>query len=324
MKFSITLVLAALSMVSQAREKKDLPAKKDLPVVGKTFGKQSSVQGIRHEFLITGHVTCLIGEDDKVIWTVPSHSRDGFVLRNGHILFSSGKEALEYTRDGKVVFRYQLDPSNRELGTAVRLPSGKTLLVERGNNPRLIEVDAAGKIVSETPLQPDSDNAHMQTRMARKLPNGNYLVPHLLAFAVKEYRPDGTVVNTISTDRGEWGGRDAHTWPFTAIRLDNGNTYVNLTHGNRIAEFDSAGKVVWSVDNKDVGNRLADPCGGQRLENGNTVICSYGQKDPEMPKIFEITPDKNVVWEYHHPHLTGIHEVHVVKTNGKAIGRSLK
>ncbi|GIT38773.1 MAG: hypothetical protein Ct9H300mP7_6940 [Verrucomicrobiota bacterium] len=37
----------------------------------------------------------------------------------------------------------------------------------------------------------------MQTRMARKLPNGNYLVPHLLAFKVKEYKPDGTVVNEI-------------------------------------------------------------------------------------------------------------------------------
>ena len=30
--------------------------------------------------------------------------------------------------------------------------------------------------------------------MARKLPNGNYLVPHLLAFKVKEYTPEGKVV----------------------------------------------------------------------------------------------------------------------------------
>jgi hypothetical protein len=31
----------------------------------------------------------------------------------------------------------------------------------------------------------------MQTRMARQLRSGNYLVPHLLAFAIKEYSTDG-------------------------------------------------------------------------------------------------------------------------------------
>ncbi|MFK5921406.1 MAG: hypothetical protein QM496_04460 [Verrucomicrobiota bacterium] len=318
MKSLITFALVALAFTSSAQQEKAVP------VVGETYGKQSSSLGIQHEFLITGRVTALIGEDDKVIWTAPHRSRDGFVLGNGNILFSTGKEALEYTREGKVVFRYKLDPVNKELGTAVRLSSGRTLLVERGLKPRLIEVDSAGKIVSETPLKPDTDNAHMQTRMARKLESGNYLVPHLLGFAVKEYQPDGTVVKTFRTDLEKWGGRDAHTWPFTAVRLDNGNTYVNLTHGNRIVEFDADGKVVWYVDNKDVGGRFADPCGGQRLENGNTVICVYGQKKADMPKVFEITADKKVVWEYHHPRLTGIHEIHVVKTNGKSVKRALK
>ena len=52
------------------------------------------------------------------------------------------------------------------------------------------------------PLKPETKNGHMQTRMVRrKLPNGNYeIVPHLLAFAVKEYKPDGTVVRTIRTE----------------------------------------------------------------------------------------------------------------------------
>jgi hypothetical protein len=208
---------------------------------------------------------------------------------------------------------------NKELGTALRLSDGNTLVVERGVKPRLLEITREGDIAVEVPLLPETDNAHMQTRMARKLPNGNYLVPHLLAFKVKEYQPDGKVVREIKTDLEELGGREKRNWPFTAIRLENGNTLVNLTNGNKTVEFDSDGKVAWKVTNEDVAGRFADPCGGQRLANGNTVICSYGQKDPKKPKLFEITPDKKVVWEFFHPKARA-HEVHVLTTNGKPEG----
>jgi len=41
-------------------------------------------------------------------------------------------------------------------------------------------VDRTGKVVVEFPLQCQNANAHMESRMARKLANGNYLVPQLL------------------------------------------------------------------------------------------------------------------------------------------------
>lgn len=80
-----------------------------------------------------------------------------------------------------------------------------------------------------------------------------------------------------------------------------------------------AANLSWKVTNDDVGDRFADPCGGQRLANGNTIICSYGQKNPNKPMLFEITPDKKVVWEFFHPKVRA-HEVHVLKTNGKPEG----
>ena len=227
-------------------------------------------------------------------------------------------EAREYTRKGKVVFRYKLSPDNTELGTAVRLDNGNTLVVERGKMPRLLEISPKGKVSLEIPLQPDTDNLHMQTRMARKLANGNYLVPHLLGFAVKEYDARGKVLRTIKTDLKALGGKKAENWPFTAIQLANGNTLVNLTHGGKTIEFDADGNIAWRVDSKDVGNRLVDPCGGQRLVNGNTVICAYGQTKPELAKILELDAKKQVVWEYINPKLRGIHEIHVLTTNGKA------
>jgi hypothetical protein len=176
-----------------------------------------------------------------------------------------------------------------------------------------------GSVAVTVPLKPDTTNGHMQTRMARKLPNGNYIVPHLLAFAVKEYKPDGTVVRTIRTDLEELGGRKARNWPFTAIQLKGGNLLVNLTNGNKTVEFDPSGNVAWRVDNSHVDGRFADPCGGQRLANGNTLICSYGQRKGDMPKLFEVTRDKKVVWEYFNPAVKA-HEVHVISTNGKPEG----
>ena len=286
---------------------------------GPSFGRQTSATGIKHSFLIAGTITAIVGEDGQVKWQTEGRARDGFVLKNGNVLVSVANTAKEITPQGEVIWSYKLAAENKELGTAVRLDNGNTLVVERGIKPRLLEVTKDGGIAVEVPLKPETENAHMQTRMARKLPNGNYLVPHLLAFKVNEYRPDGSIIRTLKTDLEELGGRAAENWPFTAIRLENGRTLVNLTHGNKTVEFDATGEVVWKVSNDDVGGRFADPCGGQRLANGNTVICSYGQRNADMPKLFEITPDKKVVWEFFHPKVKA-HEVHVLTTNGRKEG----
>ncbi len=297
----------------------------DKPVVGEAFGEQRcrGEEEVRHSFLITGQSTALLDEKSVVTWTLPGKSRDGMVLPNGNVLLSTDNEAQEHDAKQGIVWRYAMDPVNKELGTVFRLENGNTLVVERGSKPRLLEVTAEGDIAVEVPLQPETDNAHMQTRMARKLPSGNYLVPHLLAFKVKEYSPDGKVVRTIITDLEELGGRKSEPWPFTAIRLKNENTLVTLTHSNQVVEFDKAGAVTWRASNQEVGNRFADPCGAQRLPNGNTVICSYGQKNPKMPKLLEIDESLNTVWEWYHP-TARAHEVHVTTTNGKSVGAPLK
>jgi hypothetical protein len=310
MKSTLPLLLAfALSFFSFAKNETSTPI----------FGKQVSQSGIKHSFLICGNRTVLLNENSEIIWQTEGYGRDGFVLPNGHILVSVGNVAKEITREGEIVWSYKLSKGNKELGSCVRLQNGNTLVVERGVKPQLLEISTTGSIAVTVPLKPETTNAHMQTRMARKLANGNYIVPHLLAFAVKEYKPDGTVVRTIKTDLPELGGRKERNWPFTAIQVNGGNLLVNLTNGNKTVEFDSVGKVAWRVDNTNVENRLADPCGGQRLANGNTIICSYGQKKGGMPKLFEVNRNKKVVWEYFNPAVRA-HEVHVITTNGEVEG----
>ncbi len=297
MRFSITaLVAVALAVV---------PA-------------QARCDEIRHSFFVAGpQFTGIIDENGNEIWNSGrAAARDGFVLSDGNVLIAWGDVVQELTRSNEVVFEYRLSPDNQEIGTAQRLENGNTLITELGAKPRLLEVSAGGKIVVDCPLQPETDNGHMQTRMARKLPNGNYIVPHLLAFKVKEYTPEGRVVREIATDLQELGGRDAENWPFTAILLGNENLLVNLTHGNKTVEFDPAGKVVWKVSNDDFDRKpFDDSCGGQRLPNGNTVITSYHAK--EGIKLTEVTPDKKIVWTYEGPHQA--HHFQILTTNGTPV-----
>lgn len=284
-----------------------------------------AAEPVRHSFFIAGPTfTGVIDEQGQESWNAGRPAaRDGFVLPNGNFLIAWTNEAVELTREWEIVFRYAKSADNREIGTVQRLASGHTLITELGKRPRLLEVAPTGEVVVDVPLIPETDNAHMQTRMARKLASGNYLVPHLLAFKLKEYTPSGKVVKEYSTDLESLGGRAAENWPFTAIRLANGHTLVNLTHGNKTVELDAAGQVVWQVSNDDFPKErpFADPCGAQRLPNGNTVIASYGSKG-EL-KAFEVTRDKQIVWRYMGPHR--VHELHVLTTNGHPIdGEPLK
>ena len=75
--------------------------------------QQISDQGIRHSFLVCGNVTALFDEDSKIIWQTEGGSRDGYVLPNGNILFSTGKEAREHTRSNQLVWSYKLHSDNK-------------------------------------------------------------------------------------------------------------------------------------------------------------------------------------------------------------------
>ncbi len=278
---------------------------------------QVQPQPIRHAVLIAGGFTGIIDEEGREVWSTEGNSKDALRLDNGHLLITWQDKVVEFDNEKKECWKYERDANDAELVSAWRLPEGRTLIVVLGNQPRLIEVDTAGSIVHQITVDPEqTDNSHMQTRMARKLANGNYLVPHLLGFSVREYTPAGAVVADFHTDTESFGGPDQKNWPFTAIRLENGNTLVGCTYGNRVVEFNSTGEVVWQVTNDDVGGLIKDACGVQRLPNGNTVITAYGQREPDAVKLFEVTPDKKVVWTYSGHYA---HHFQVLTTNGEPL-----
>lgn len=286
-----------------------------------------SAQEVTHSFLACGQKTYLMGADGKATWTYPAATRDGYVLGDGTIILTLSK-SKQY-KCGAVV---KIGPdktetllwkgTQSEVNSAHPTPEGNLVITEAGNNPRLVEITPDGKIVLEFPLACQKQNHHMQTRMARKLPDGTYLAPHLLDFAVFHYDRDGKVLSKLDTTVPGDSDHKIHTWPFTAIRHGDGHTLVCCTHGNRVVDFDSDGNIVWTLSNDDLpGDWLQDPCGGQVLPGGNIVITSYaaGRVDPSAPKMFEVTPDKKVVWSYADGQKVGIHHFQVISTNGKKL-----
>ncbi len=283
---------------------------------------------ITHSFLATGAKTFIWqvdagAKEGRIAWQYPASTREGWVLPGGNLLLAVSKggvypggAAVEVTRDNKVVWEYK--GTQEELNSVQRTAEGTYVVTESGKAPRLLEIDTAGKTVVEFPLQCQSGNAHMETRMARKLADGTYLVPHLLDFAVKQYDRTGKVLAVIDTTVPGDTGHKTESWPFTAIRLANGNTLVGLTHSNTVAEFDPTGKRVWELTNEQTGGIIRDACGVQRLPNGNTIVNSYSA-GANQPKLFEVTPEKKIVWTYAPPEGGGIHHMHIIDTNGEAL-----
>jgi hypothetical protein len=282
------------------------------------FGK------ISHAFLGLGKANkaVIVGEDGEVEWKMDFPCSDGWVLPSGNVLlaiyptrdFPKGGVVEVDRKTKKIVFSYK--GQQGEISTAQALPGDKFLVAELGPEPRAIIINRKGDILKTTPLACQKKNTHMQTRMLRILPNGNYIAPHLLDFAVKEYdSKTGKVLRTFPTDDR---GRQKRDWPFTAIRLKNGNTLIGCTNGNRIIEVDDKSKIIWSVTNEDIGEKLFDDaCGAQRLPNGNTVITSYHAKGNSV-KLFEVTRDKKVVWRYSGMN-AGFHHFQILTTNGKPL-----
>ncbi|MFG0265678.1 MAG: hypothetical protein ACF8AM_11100 [Rhodopirellula sp. JB055] len=268
-----------------------------------------------------------MGEDGKASWTYPSATRDGYVLKDGTMILTLNKS--KRYRGGAVV---QIAPDGKETliwkGTQSEVNSthptaeGTFVITEAGKQPRLLELSSTGEVILEFPLACQKKNHHMQSRMARKLADGTYLVPHLLDFAVFHYDRNGEILGKLDTTVPGDAEHAIHSWPFTAIRHGDGQTLVTFTNGNRVVDFDADGKVIWTLTNEDLpGEWLQDPCGAQVLPNGNVVITSYagGRADVDAPKLMEVTRDKQVVWTYRDGQKVGVHHFQLLTTNGEEI-----
>jgi Mal s 1 allergenic protein-like len=253
----------------------------------------------------------IVGERGVAEWEVPDpcEVHDLALLPNGNLLFPTGRTTIvEMTLAKQVVWQHVSKPKAGydgpvEIHGFQRLANGLTMIAESGNC-RIIEVDRDDRIVLEIPLHVEKPNSHRDTRLVRKLDNGNYLVCHEGDGAVREYDPTGKVVWSYTLDlagrpRTEGHGPEGHgTEVFGAIRLPNRHTIIACGNGNRVIEVTPAGKVVWSIEQHELpGITLAWVTTLQLLPNGHLVIGNT-HAGPANPQLIEVTRDKKVVWTF--------------------------
>ena len=240
----------------------------------------------------------LVNQRGDIEWQRPIRNiHDASRLPNGNVLFQTDwTEIVEISPQGQVVWKYNAarpndqneKPRRVEVHAFQRMDNGRTMIAESGP-ARIIEIESDGTIHKQIPLQIEHPHAHTDTRLARKLDSGNYLVAHEGDNkVVREYDGDGTVVWECKTG----------TKVYSAIRLKNGNTLIGTGDGHRVIEVNAAGQTVWSVEEKELPNiTLAWVTMVDRLSNGNTLIvnCHGGE---ENPQIIEIDAKKQIVWTF--------------------------
>ncbi len=249
----------------------------------------------------------------------------------------AGGRLIEVDWDGHVVWEYEDPYMHHDFH---RLPNGNTMTLRWVPTPADIaarvkggipgterdgfiwadsfrEITPEGKVVWEwlgyEHLDPETDcicplcgrGEWTHTNTCFVLPDGNILTSFLRLNTI-------AIIDKATGDfKWRWGpGQLAHQ--HDPSMLDNGNILVfdNGSHRpdrpgvpgmhgfSRVVEVDPrSNNIVWEY--ADESRLCFNACfisGCQRLPNGNTLIC-----EGPMGRFFEVTPDKELVWEYVSP-----------------------
>jgi outer membrane protein assembly factor BamB len=267
---------------------------------------------VSHRVLLQGNDRlAVLDRRGEIEWEMPwGGIHDLQRLPNGHVLVQQGGNHLaEIDLSTKqVVWTYASDTQNGNQGKRVEVHSfvpldNDRLLIAESGPSRLIEIDRAGTLLHEQPLAVRQPDAHRDTRLVRRLANGNVLVCHEGDGCVREYDHAGKVVWEFAVPmfgneaKGGHGPEAFGNQVFCALRLPSGNTLVATGNGHSVLEVDPSGRIVWELHQKDLpGIVLAWVTTLEVLPNGHYVLgnCHAG---PGQPVLIEIDPKtKQVVW----------------------------
>lgn len=275
----------------------------------------ASIADAAHKVIMNGKgKLAVVTADGKVEWEMPwGGIHDIHVLPNGHIMVQERmRKIVEIDpKTKKVVWSYDADNSNGNKGKRIEvhafqpLDNDRIMIAESGAG-RIIEIDRSGKIHHEVTLKINDPHPHRDTRLVRKIANGNYLVCHEGDGVLREYDgKSGKLVWEFEVPlfgqerKGGHGPEAFGNQLFAAVRLKNGNTLIATGNGHSVLEVTPEKKVVWRLQQKELpGITFAWVTTLEVLPNGNYVIgnCHAG---PDNPLLVEIEPkSKKVVWQF--------------------------
>jgi outer membrane protein assembly factor BamB len=268
----------------------------------------------QHRLALQGNgKLAIVDRDGKLEWEMKwGGIHDVHVLPSGNLMVQQGpaKVAEIDVKKKEVVWSYDSAKANGNEGKRIEvhafqpLADGNVMIAESGAQ-RIIEVDRSGKLLREVKLKVDRPNAHTDTRLARKLESGNYLVCHEGDGVVREYDATGKIVWEYDVPlfgREAKGGHGPDSWGdkcFAAVRLANGNTLIATGNGHSVLEVSPEKEIVWKVEQRDLpGITLAWVTTLEVLKNGNYLIgnCHAGKGQPQLIELEPKT--KKVVWTF--------------------------
>jgi hypothetical protein len=252
-----------------------------------------SATGITHTFLahspVQGKVYKIAANGDIAgVYTVGTKGEDSWLLPDGRLLasYNGGVREID-TASGAITWEYKAGPGV-EVHSCQPLPDDRVLICECGSK-RLFEINHDLTVAHEIHLA-STQPTHKQFRLARKTDAGTYLVAYGSDAVVRELDADGKILKTFAPPPRKNGGVNG------GFRLPNGNTLVTGGYGLEVYEFDRDAHIVWTLKQTDLpaGFKLHYMGTAQRLSNGDTVLSNFQGE----PSVFEVTPDKRVVWQY--------------------------
>lgn len=269
-----------------------------------------------HRILLQGREQlAIVDAEGKIEWQMPwGGVHDLHLLRDGHILVQQGAAKIAEIDPATkaVVWSYDSATQNGNAGKRVEvhafqpLDDGRLMIAESGV-ARIIEIDRQGTLLKEIKLKINHPHPHTDTRLARKLAGGNYLVCHERDGTVREY--DGTLGEIVWEyevplfGRQPVGGHGPEAFGnkcFAAVRLSGGNTLISTGNGHSVLEVTPDKKIIWQIGQHDLpGITLAWVTALEVLANGHYLIgnCHAGADNPQLIELDPRT--KQVIWTFH-------------------------
>ncbi len=231
---------------------------------------------------------------------------DAELLSNGNILIVLSRTGLyEIDRNGNTVWQH-LDPDCSH--DADRLTNGNTIYIfgnaDTKDDATVKEVDAQGNLVwswlgkdhyDTAPYNQVSYQGWMHNNAVTRMQNGNTLISIRNFDLTIEVNPQGTPV---------WEFQWQDLYPATNFpgfyphepELHTDNTLMvclQVESPYEIVEINRAtGQPTWEYHR----DNLRTTRDGDRLPNGNVLIVGV-MTDIDESVIFEVTPDKEIVWQ---------------------------
>ena len=237
-----------------------------------------------------------IDKNSNLIWENKCRAHhDIYVDKNGDIYTLTKKRSKPH-------YNPDMNDTNVEDFITVLSPDGETkkkvsLLdcLHKSNYFPLLDIDTGGDIFHTNALQIiDGLNSDASPILKNRLILISLRHLHMIALV------------DLESERFTWALTGMWKYQHDPVLLDNGNILVFDNRGNiiysNVFEFNPlTHEIVWEYKGDSKNPFFIKTCGtNQRLANGNTLIT-----ESNKGRAFEVTPDKEIVWEFLNPNRAG-------------------